>query len=266
MIFDGKEAARAIAESIREVVVAKRMRPTLAIVSTGDDVVTQKYLSRKRTYGESIGVAVDVHTFLEETSEAVLIDAIKKLAADETITGIVVQLPLPPHINQEKVLSHIPSDKDPDALGHNPLVLSPVSRAVAYVLEKNNIDPKAKQVVVIGRGTLVGIPVFNWFKSIGATVESVDEHTENKEVLLQKADIIVSGAGVPHLVTKDMVKEGVVLIDAGTSDVSGKLVGDIDESCEDKAALITPVPGGVGPVAVAMLFKNLLLLAERKVL
>ena len=176
--------------------------------------------------------------------------------------AVIVQLPLPPGVNTNEVLATVPNEKDVDALNPNTpeeqrLVHAPVALAVVEILKRSGIEIAGKRTVVIGAGRLVGAPSAWLLRNLGADV-SVITLEEGSMEDLKEADIIVSGAGNPGLIKPEHVKEGVALIDAGTSELNKKILGDADPACAEIASVFTPVPGGVGPVAVAMIFRNLL--------
>ena len=251
MLFDGRKRAQEIQEELKE----KCSAGELVVVAVEPDAASMSYMRIKERVGEKVGVSVRV----DAVSATDVASHVEKLAIDDSVAGIVVQLPLPDGVDTEAVLSAIPSDKDPDALSPNPMVASPVARAVMDIIAASDVDLIAAQVVVIGRGKLVGRPVANLLYALGVHLTIVDEETipSEFEKILGDADVIVSGAGVPGLIQPHMIKEGVVLIDAGTSESNGKIVGDADPACEAITSLMTPVPGGVGPLAVTMLFANL---------
>lgn len=232
------------------------------MVQVGSDAATEKFIERKKKFGEAVGVTVVVHRFPSDVAEDVLAAEVRAIGEDSRVSGLIVQLPLPLEINADVVLDSIPPEKDVDALSSSSRVLAPVAGALAEIFSRYGIDPHGKRAVVVGQGRLVGKPVADWLLKNGALVEVVSLETrEQMRSLIKRADIIVSGAGVPRLITPELIKNGVVLIDAGTSESGGKLVGDIDPACAEKAALYTPVPGGVGPITVAKLFENLVVLA-----
>lgn len=185
----------------------------------------------------------------------------------------IVQLPLPKGMDMKAVCDVIPLEKDADVLsdaarqkfarGDSDACVPPVVGAIAEIFHTHGIELKEKRAVVIGRGFLVGAPAALWLAQQGATVTATNRSTQDFADILRDADIIVSGAGSPRLVTLDMLKRGVVLIDAGTSESGGEVVGDADPACAAKCSIFTPVPGGVGPLAVAKLFENVVTLAER---
>lgn len=255
MIIDGRQMAEEIKKELKEKLANKNLR--LVIVSVGDNTVSAKYLARKQKFGEAVGVETIVHEFAGDVSEDELARHLAKLADDRSVNGVVVQLPLPEQLDTEKLLTLIPSEKDIDALSPEAKVLPPVVAAIKEILERNSVLVEGKKAVVIGRGRLVGRPVALWLAQNGAEVEVVTLETKNPTAVIAQADLLVSGAGQPGLLKPEMLKEGVVLIDAATSEVNNKLAGDAEAACADKCSLFTPVPGGVGPLTVACLFKNL---------
>ncbi len=183
------------------------------------------------------------------------------LAAD----GIIVQLPFPARIDMEEILPALRPTHDVDMLTYDGSLygpLPPVVGAIDEIARLNNIEFKDKTVVVVGHGQLVGLPSILYARARGASVQIVDKDTKDAKSIIATADILILGAGVPGLVTPDMVKSGVVVFDAGTSESGGMLVGDASPLLSQKAALVTPVPGGIGPITIAALLRNLVLLAE----
>lgn len=264
MIVDGRKIADEIISSLN------LEGATLLAIQVGEDPATESFLRIKKKFGERAGARVLVEKFETSVETHTLISRIKKANQDKEVAGILVQLPLPERINTAEVLSAIDPNKDPDALSGAPLVLPPVVAAVAEVVSRYNIDLTSLNVAVVGYGRLVGEPVGAWLKNLGVEYAVATEETGNLSKIVSQADVVVSGAGVPGLIKPGMVKEGVVLIDAGTSEspnapvgTGGKLAGDCDPACADKAAIFTPVPGGIGPIAVAELFANLETLIDR---
>ncbi|HRZ30216.1 MAG TPA: bifunctional 5,10-methylenetetrahydrofolate dehydrogenase/5,10-methenyltetrahydrofolate cyclohydrolase [Candidatus Paceibacterota bacterium] len=258
MIVDGKALAEEIKQDLRARARGKDLH--LAVVWVGEDPVSERYVERKKKLGLDLGIEVVVYEYPSTILEGDLIEEINRLVADDKINGIIVQLPLVGGIDEQKILDLISPEKDVDALGQEPKVLPPTVGAIKYILEKNNVSLAGKNVVILGKGKLVGRPVAIWLTQAGANVAVIDSRTSDSESvnLFKTADIIVSGVGKSDLITPDKIKEGVILIDAGTSESSGQLVGDANPACADKCSLFTPVPGGVGPLTVVMLFKNLL--------
>ncbi len=271
MIVDGTLLAREIARELKDQCALVGVPPTLRVISVGDDPVTVKYLQRKKEMAESIGVRFSLTALPEKVTEDALIGVVRGMVKDMDTTGVLVQLPLPSHIDAANVLSFIPPHKDPDVLSAPSRdlfvtgegLLPPVIGALEEILKRHDVSLDGKRVVVVGEGNLVGKPASTWAAARGARVSVVTEHTKDPGAVLREADIIVSGAGVPGLITSDMITEGVVILDAGTTDVGGSLKGDADPSCAEKASLFTPVPGGVGPLTIVMIYKNLLELAQK---
>lgn len=255
MIIDGRQIAKDIKQELKAKLWGRGL--VLAVIWVGDDPATAKFVALKKKFGEAVGVDVRVMEYTNEITEEELSEQLQRLANDPGINGIIVQLPLPKHIDVSKILNLVPTSKDVDALNVDASVLSPVTGAIKEILERNNIDLNNKRIVVIGKGRLVGMPTAIWLSQEGYDVEIIEKSLKNKEEIIKQADIIISGAGVPRLIKPDMIKDGVIIIDAGTSEDGGALVGDADPACADRCALFTPVPGGVGPITVAVIFKNL---------
>ena len=258
MRVDGKKRRKELRQELKERVAAHGEPLRLAVLSMSQSKVTDQYLLAKQRFGESIGVEVWLHDLHDGMEQVQVEKHLIMLAEDESVHGIVIQLPLPEHIDRERLFRLLPAEKDPDALSESPLVLAPVVAAAADILKRAKVAVKGKDAVVVGEGKLVGAPAKDWLLSAGSEVTVVDEHTKNPEKAFKQADIIISGAGVPGLIKPDMLTKGVALIDAGTSEEGGKLVGDADPACEKKCEVFTPVPGGVGPMTIAFLFGNLL--------
>lgn len=262
MIIDGKKLAERIKTELRSKLETEGLKLRLDVVLVGDNVASEKYVERKRKVGEEIGVEVVVHELTEDIKQGDLEEEIKRLVNNERVNGVIVQLPLPPHINEREILDLVPAEKDVDALSREARVLSPIVGAIREILQSNNIDLENKKIVVVGQGKLVGQPAALWLTQEGYDVSVIDVKTKNADELLLSADVIISGAGRPGLITSNKIRDGVVIIDAATSESNGQLMGDADPRCASKCLLFTPVPGGVGPLTVVMLFKNLFSLSR----
>ncbi|MBP9771472.1 MAG: bifunctional 5,10-methylenetetrahydrofolate dehydrogenase/5,10-methenyltetrahydrofolate cyclohydrolase [Candidatus Pacebacteria bacterium] len=268
MIIDGRTIAKELRGelALSFQTLEKPARVTVFVLS--EDEATRQYIGIKERTGKELGVEVTLERLPEDTTTQELVDAIGIAAL--TTDGIIVQLPLPAHIDGEAIRGALPKNRDIDCLGTaafndfeagTGIVTPPVVSAMEHILRLNAVDILDKKVVIVGRGRLVGQPAEIWFRARGANVTVCDQKTEDLSVHTKDADIIVLGAGVPGLLTSDMIKDGVAILDAGASESSGKVVGDADPHCEALAKLFTPVPGGVGPIAIAMLFRNLYILA-----
>lgn len=260
MIVDGKAIATMIYERIQARVAARAHAPRLAIITCAPNFETQKYLALKEKRATQVGIETSVIELPASANTETFLEAIDAVA--HTSEGIVVQLPLPPAVDTDAVLRRIPVTHDVDALNpETTAVFSPVVGAIRAILMHHDVPVEGKIVTVIGNGKLVGMPAYHWFTLMGASVSVVTKDTIDVPYYTKQADIIVCGAGVPGLLTPEMVKDGVVILDGGTSEDGGELRGDADPRCAEKAALFTPVPGGIGPVTVAVLLENLVVLS-----
>jgi methylenetetrahydrofolate dehydrogenase (NADP+)/methenyltetrahydrofolate cyclohydrolase len=274
MIFDGKKAALLLQTNLQQQIQALPQPPLLAVISVSTHPSIASFIAIKKKFGEALGVVIEEFNFPATATETEVIQKIESLAETKQYSGMIVQLPLPSHYNTSLVLDAIPQDLDVDVLSTSAWEefvktnepLPPVTGAIAYILKECNISLLNKKVVIIGNGKLVGAPTASWFRyqGINPTLIDIDTDDITKQKLYKDADIVISGIGKPHNLKKDFFKEGVVLIDAGTSEQSGVLAGDCDPSCQDIASVYTPVPGGVGPLTVAFLFNNLVRLLKIK--
>jgi len=258
MIINGKEIQKELKCALAERAHALSVMSTLCVIQVGENSVTERFVRMKKRFGEEIGVNVEVTQLPEKSSLPEVLFAVAEKNNDPACMGIVVQLPLPDHIDVEAVCNAVDPKKDVDALHSDTAFRAPVALAVWEILQQGSVSIEGKQIVVVGEGKLVGKPVANFFRAQGVVPHVVTEDTTDPQQYFTHADIIVSGTGQPHMITPDMITDGVVLIDAGTSEQGGELKGDIDPACEQKAGVFTPVPGGVGPIVIAKLFENML--------
>lgn len=261
MIIDGKK----ISEEIVETLLAERttLPPVLrlGVLMGKEDAASASFVKIKERVADKLQVVVVRELLDGNSTTAHAVRGIERLA--KNCAGVIVQLPLPPQINLADVLAALPAEKDVDAITDaERIVRAPVAEAVSEVFVRTGVVARGKRAVVVGAGKLVGTPVAGLLKELGADVLVI---TQNEGTLadLKTADIVVLGAGDPGFVKPNMLKEGMVLIDAGTSEASGRLVGDASPECAEVASVFTPVPGGIGPIAVAMIFKNLFILARK---
>ena len=265
MILNGRSIAEELYAELaeRREKIGKEIR--LGIVVVGINPVIEQFVRIKSRAAERLRVAVERTDLGSDVSTADVVDAIRQLAP--SVDALIVQLPLPKAIDTNAALSEIPPEKDVDAINPNhsderaPLI-APVALAVVEMLRRGGVEPKGKRVVVVGAGRLVGAPSAALLKEMGARV-SMFTLQEGLIDDLKDADIIVCGAGKPAFIKPEHVKDGVVLIDAGASEQGGVVRGDADPSVAEKASVFSTVPGGVGPVAVAMIFRNLFDLVEK---
>lgn len=276
-IIDGKKIASEVRlelkEKIEKMVAKTKRRPSLAVILVGEDPASQVYVRNKARACEEIGVASEVVTLAADITQDMLEIIISSYAARIDIDGILVQMPLPKGLDGERALACIPADKDvdafhPDNVGHimrgDYRFLPCTPAGVMELLHRYGISVKGKKCVVIGRSNIVGKPMAMMLLHENGTVEICHSRTSNLAEETRTADILIAAVGRPKFVTADMVKEGAVVIDVGINrDENGKLCGDVDfENVEPKASYITPVPGGVGPMTVAMLMQNTVTAAE----
>lgn len=257
MIVDGRQVAAEILADVKARAARLPRAPQVVALVGEETRATLSYLKIKKSRAHDAGCTFEVRPLGSSYDDA---------------DAVIIQLPLPQGLDQKKLCDGIPVAQDADVLsaaardaflkGKQDALLPPVAGAVQEILKRSHIDPRGKSVAVVGNGWLVGNPVAAWLKQQGATVAILTSSSQ-VEQSLPEADIVVSGAGVPHLIKPDYLKGGVVLIDAGTSESSGALAGDADPACAEAASVFTPVPGGVGPIAVAWLFNNVVTLAER---
>lgn len=269
MIVDGKKISEEIKNNLKEVVKKAGKKLKLAIVRAGEDDVSSRFIKQKGIFARDIGVEIEIYSFPEAIKNSELQKEILKISQIQENTGIIIQLPLPKHINTELVLECVPLEKDVDVLSSRALglffndklnILPPVVGAIKTVLEQSNISLAGKNIVIIGAGRLVGKPVTVWCINNEATVSVLNENTSDIEKFTSTADILIAGAGQAGIITSKMIKNNVIIIDTGTNLKNGHLVGDVDPEAVNKASLFTPVPGGIGPLTVSVLFNNLVIL------
>ena len=279
-LINGKEIAAAVRAELKAdcaTFVAKHgYAPGLAVVIVGEDPASQIYVRNKARACEEVGFCSEVHRLPAGTEQAALNALIDRLNADSRIHGILVQLPLPAHLDAEEVTLRIDPRKDVDAfhpfnvgriLLGDPIFLPCTPAGVMELLRRSGIDPSGKRCVVIGRSNIVGKPMAMLLLAANGTVTVCHSRTVGLADITREADILVSAVGRANFVTADMVKPGAVVIDVGMNrDASGKLVGDGDVGwASPLCSFITPVPGGVGPMTITMLLRNTLVAAERLV-
>lgn len=263
MIVDGKEIASEIYQEVKNTLTHLDSRPHLTIFTCAPNLATQKFLQLKKRKAGELGIGVNIIEFPETVTTDEMVQSINSACIQTD--GIVVQLPLPSHIDTVAVLKSIPQALDVDAVhydGSSQDILPPVVGAIKVIADRYRVMFAASRVLVVGEGLLVGKPAAIWAKRVGAQVEVINKETENVADKLQVAQIIISGAGQPHLITPEKISDQVLIFDAGTSEEGGELLGDADPNCAKKAALFTPVPGGIGPITVALIFRNLVRLTQ----
>jgi len=274
MIIDGKQLASEIIEELKQERQKIAKKICLAVVLVGDNPASLSFIKQKEKVAKEIEIDFRLYQYPLEIKTKELRKRISEICRHRVNRGVVIQLPLPKQIKSQSVLNAVLPLKDCDCLSEKNLgqfytsrskILPPTIAAIKFILEKYQILVRGENVLVIGRGQLVGKPTALWFINEGATTIVSNSKTKNLKELLKWADIIISSAGVPNLITGNDIKQGAVIIDAAVVSEEGQLKGDCDfDSVKEKAKIITPVPGGIGPLTVAFLFKNLLELVKNQ--
>lgn len=274
-IIDGKAIAQELRAELKEKIAQQERKPGLAVVIVGDDPASRIYVRNKIKACGEIGIHSYAFELPENSTQNDVEELLDKLANDKEIDGILLQLPLPKHLDSESAIAHIPVSKDVDGfsaehlgllLQHKEEIVACTPLGIMKMLEKEGIDIKGKNAVVLGRSETVGKPMAMLLLNADATVTICHSKTKDIQSICKNADILVAAVGRAKFVTADMVKDGAVVIDVGMNrDENGKLCGDVDfENVKDKTSYITPVPGGVGPMTITMLMYNTYIAANKE--
>lgn len=278
MIVDGKKIAREISEGLKKRVARLHpFQPVFCDILIGDNPVSSQYVAMKGKAAREIGIEFRRADLPANVTTAQVIEKIRTLNAEPGMMGLIVQLPLPAQLDRSAILEAIDPRIDVDCTGRvnserfysgNPYLIFPTAAAVMALLDSVAPDPtgdlRGKNILMIGQGALVGRPVTHLLRRRGLEVVTADQNTENVPGLIKQADVLISATGQAKMITDDMIKPGAIVIDAGTSESKGGIVGDVDfESVAPVASFLSPVPGGVGPVTVAKLLENVVTVAEK---
>ncbi|MBQ8887556.1 MAG: bifunctional 5,10-methylenetetrahydrofolate dehydrogenase/5,10-methenyltetrahydrofolate cyclohydrolase [Candidatus Gastranaerophilales bacterium] len=269
VILDGKSLANKITEELKNKTQSLTNKPKLAVLLVGDNPASQIYVKNKQKKAEYIGFESLVIPLPKEATEDNILEHIYILNEDTNINAILVQLPLPDGINQKRIIEAIDPIKDVDgftsynfgrlALGYKPYTYPCTPKGIIKLLEEYNIELSGKNVLVIGRSNIVGKPVSLMLQQKNATVTMANSYTQNLREISKQADIIISAVGKPKFITQDYIKDDAIIVDVGINRTDNGLCGDIDfENAKEHTSHITPVPGGVGPMTIAMLMENTL--------
>lgn len=272
MLIDGVKIAEAIYDDLTKKVKNLPFIPVFADLVVGEDPVSMQYVGVKQKVAQRIGVEFIVSKLPADSDVNKIINELETLSHLAKVSGIIVQLPLPQGIDTSLVLSALPIGLDVDVVSsqgselfysnNNFILTPPTAAAVMEILNSTGVALENKNILVIGKGQLVGRPVARLLELRGLPYTVLDTSSENPNEKIKEADVIISGTGKPKFITGEMVKQGAIVIDAGTAESAGQIVGDIDtDSVSKVASFVSPVPGGVGPVTVAMLYKNVLRVA-----
>ena len=268
-VIDGKMMAQKLHEELAQKVAHLPTAPYLAVVLVGNDEASIIYDRNKQKAAEAIGMKCKIHHLPEETSQADLLQIIDNLNHDSSVNGIIVQMPLPKHLNSNEIIEHIDHAKDVDGFGiynlgllhanDSSAMVAATPQGILYILQQTLGNIVGKHAVIIGRSNIVGRPLASLLLNNHCTVTIAHSKTVNLPSIVSQADIVIAACGVSHMVKKDWIKQGATVIDVGINHIDGKICGDVDfDNVKDVASYITPVPGGVGPMTVAMLLNNTL--------
>lgn len=265
-IIDGVTSSQKLRKNIKEQIEKENLTPTLAVIKVGDNKASEIYVRNKKRACEEVGINFIGIDFPDTISPDAVVDEIRRLNNDISVNGILVQLPLPPNFDEGKIINEIDPVKDVDGLTYtnvgnlvleNECLTSCTPMGVMELLKMYNVELQGKDVCIVGRSNLVGKPLIQLLLQKNATVSVCHSKSKNMKDYTKHADVLIVATGHPNLIRKDMVKDGVVVIDVGINKENDSLCGDVDfKEVSKKASLITPVPGGVGPMTVASLLNN----------
>lgn len=274
-IINGKEISKRIKEELKQEIEVFSRKPSLVVIQVGNDIASDVYIEGKKKASLEVGIDFKHLKYEEDVTEEVLIEKIQELNSDDMVDGILLQLPLPKHLNEVKIINYIDPSKDVDGLTITNIgkltnkidgLISCTPLGIMELLSAYNVELEGKHVVIVGRSNLVGKPLISLFLNNNATVTVCHSKTKDLSEYTKQADILVVAVGKQNLINRDMIKKGVVIIDVGINRVEGKLYGDVYYlDVFDKVSLITPVPGGVGPMTVTMLLKNVVKCYKNKI-
>lgn len=266
-ILNGKKLSEKILANLKREIRKSNLELKLAVILIGENLTSQIFINQKKKACGKVGINFQLFKFPANIKSSALKKKIKKIIKEPVNSGIIIQLPLPKKFFPEEFLNLIPKEKDIDVLSEKSLgefyqgtlpILPPTVSGILNLFKNYKVNPKGKNIVIIGAGRLVGFPLATQLLKEKAALSVLNKFTKDVTSFIKKADILISGVGKPNLISGRMVKKGVIIIDAGTSYKRGRLVGDVNfKSVSKKASYITPVPGGVGPLTVACLIENL---------
>jgi len=267
-LINGKVLARDVKENIRKNIIVNKLSLKLATIIVGNNSASHLYVKMKSRACKEVGVENEIFNFPPWASEDVVLSKVSELNDDDQVSGILIQLPLPNNFNTRKILDSINESKDVDGLTSRNLgklmassdcFISATCKSIMFLLNTVKSDLRGLDVVIINHSPLIGRPLSQMLLDLGATITICHEFTRNLKEKIMVADVVISAVGKRNIITADMVKEKSIVIDAGVEVIDGKVYGDVDfERVKDKVLFITPVPGGVGPMTIAMLLENII--------
>lgn len=271
-ILDGKKLADRILSNLKREIKNRRLKLRLAVILVGENPVSEIFINQKKKTCEKTGIDFKLFKLPSKIKPQVLKKEVEKIVKNSVNSGVIIQLPLPKRLNVQEILNLVSQEKDVDALSEKSLgkfyqgtlnILPPTVEGILRLLKEYKLKLKEKNIVIVGAGRLVGFPLAIQLLKEKATISVLNEFTRDAPSFTRKADILISGVGKPNLIKGNMIKKGAIIIDAGTSIKKETIAGDIDfKSVSRKASFLTPVPGGVGPMTVACLLKNLVKLSK----
>ncbi len=271
-IIDGQSLAQEVLNRLKHEIDEKHLKLQLAAILIGDDPGLKKFIDLKKRAAQSIGIQFSSYEIPADASLNTIQESMEFLSKDPEVQGMLVELPVPESLETQQVLDFIAPEKDVDVLtsqkekefyGNTSSILPPAVQALKIVLDKYLIVPRGMKIAIFGQGRLVGKPITHWLKSQGAQVFMIDEFTTSPEKYSLQSDMIITGVGKPGLITADMVKQDAVIIDYGYGKKGKQMMGDVDlKDVLEKSSLVTPVPGGMGPLVVAAVLENLVVLSR----
>ena len=274
-LINGQKISNKILAELKEKTKKLKIKPFLAVILIGKNPASHLYVKIKEKRAKEINIGFKKYLLPEKTKQSKIIGLITKLNNNPKITAILVQLPLPKHLDTDKIISTIAPEKDADGIhpkhlkqlkrGQTPLILPATTGAIIEALKSVKINLKNKSVAIIGKSKIVGLPTYYYLKKHVRQINIYDSQTKNLPEKCKQADILIVAIGRPNFITANYVKKNAIAIDVGINKLDGKTVGDVDfKSVKKKAAWVTPVPGGIGPITVAMLLKNVISLLKIK--
>lgn len=272
MILDGKRISEEVLQELKQRLNTLKKSidrsPKLEIILIGNDFASEKYVTMKQQKATDLGIEVNINKFNDSSTEKEIVALIETFNDDNSVDGIMIQLPLHVNFNEEEIISHISVEKDVDGLTAESLgklfrkeecFVSATPKGIETLLDRYKIGVLGRNVVIVGRSKIVGLPISALMMNRDATVTVCHSRTEDLQSICKKADILIVAIGKPNFITRDFVKQDATVIDVGFNNENGKTVGDVDfESVKDTASFITPVPGGVGPMTIVSLLENVI--------
>lgn len=263
-IIDGKKIALLLKKQMTKKIKNFKVKPALAVILVGNNAASIKYVALKEKFARDTGIKFQLFHYSAATNKKIVVEKIKKLNTDKKINGILVQLPLPRKLNPDKIIAAIAPEKDVDGFGPKPKITPGLDLSVLELIKAAKKNLKNKTAVILAKGDIFSSSLAKLLRKEKLKIKIVKPHERDLAQLIKKADLLITALGQPNFIKSSMVKRGAIMIDIGTTYKNGKIYGDISDNAGSLSSYISPVPGGVGPVTVAMLFVNLVKLAKKQ--